>query len=302
LQHELGHLIAGLFDEYALDGSVALTRAGGEILRANCSSVQPAPHWAGVPNVRFLPGCALYPNVYHPFDTCRMGTHGREFCPICDREMRTELLCLKNPDDPKYCSGRPESITTADSRLTPEPILSKAALANLEVLRAGLAFQPASQDASAPLLRMLVRVESATAAPLKIVSATDSTGRHILRNRRIGDYVYEVTENGTVTLGVLPGNPFEIREYSGGINEHRGTPTRSATFLIQIPNVTRAALLSGARNMGIVVYRLRPDAGNEPVTSSRLNEMRAKGIAETVVQLSASQVREQLKGLKPAAP
>jgi hypothetical protein len=300
LHHELGHLIGGLFDEFALPANAGQVHPSAPIKRANCSSRKPAVHWSGVSGLEYLRDCALHPRVFRPYHECRMGTHGSEFCPICLREMNNEIACLRDPrQDRARCNP---DLAPGPS---PELIVSRRqplALATVRTLPSVVHMSTAdSQEPSAavPILRLLVRVGSSPKEkPLTIVSANDSNGRYVPRIRRLGDYVYEVTENGVIkAVGVLPADPFEVRSYSGGVAEHSVKPTTDATFLITIPNVTRMAAV-GPRPMAIAVYKLGPTVNNDPITVSRLAGFKEKKQIELVTQLSAPDVQRQLELLK----
>jgi hypothetical protein len=299
LHHEFGHLVGGLFDEYSVSANAGQVHPDAPITRANCTSVQPAPHWSGVPQP-YQPGCALYPStLFHAYPTCRMGAHGREFCDVCRAELQRELECLMTRQGAKaQCNLLdPRKIDKPEVRLVRTPLYAN-------VLRTEMA-QPVSQDqAVVDTLRMLVRVQrnlennKPIPNPIRIISASNSTAPNIPRIRRLGDYVYEVADETarTVAIGVIPSDPFEIREYAGGPNEHRRTPSGFATFLIPIPTLKREHLLEGSRAISITIYKLKPQVDNTPISAERLNFLKKEQV-EVVAQLPAGAVRQQLKEL-----
>lgn len=296
LQHELGHLIAGLYDEFALPANIGQVPEA-PIKRANCSTRRPAPHWNDITNPMpmYLQDCAHYPRIFRAFHDCRMGAHGTEFCPVCVREMNAEIACRINPLR-SGCSAPPSGPSGS-------LMASHRRGGAFSVVRTAPAIVPASgalQDPSAPvpILRLLVRVApDDKQTPMTIVAANDSNGRFIPRVRRVGDYVYEVTENGVTTaLGVLPGNPFEARAYSGGLSEHTVRPTPDATFLIPVPNLIRSAALS-SRPIALAIYKLGPAVNNDLITPARMANFKESQDVTLIGRLTPNQVQEQLAKL-----
>ena len=94
LQHEMGHVIAELFDEWVMPANQTVAYPG--VIQTtdtrNCWPSATTPHWMTpkFPGAQAKPGCALFgQGVVHPYDFCRMGTatHHPQFCEVCKAEM-----------------------------------------------------------------------------------------------------------------------------------------------------------------------------------------------------------------------
>ena len=101
LEHEFGHLLAGLKDEYVID-ALKNTPYPGPWDKKNCSTAKP-PYWmnVGLPSTPAnLTGCALYGvDIVHAFEDCKMGTKGAKFCHVCNREMQATWDFYGNPEN-----------------------------------------------------------------------------------------------------------------------------------------------------------------------------------------------------------
>jgi hypothetical protein len=258
LEHEFGHLIAGLFDEYALPPNGAYVTP--DVDGPNCSNVMVTgaqPSWMKLSLSKTpmnLPECRYYlTNIVRPYDTCRMRSADTDFCYVCSSEMSAELGIF------------------AAKQLSQMPM-------HLPVVQAGLMFlQPPA--AQLPLADRSVRVlvemtksaaGSATLATARVVALTEVSAPAVQRHRRVGDYVSSVVEGRTVLdVAVLPGDPFQRRTYGGASAPHqRRDDILTASIVVMIPHMTRQQLLT--RSIGILFYRLDPLSGRLP-DGSRAN-------------------------------
>ena len=103
LEHEFGHLIAGLFDEFPLPLN-PLDYPGPDVDGPNCSNVftngAPSPLWMNstwpqAPVNRSE--CRHYTNkIVRPFDDCRMRSADTPFCYVCSAAMSSILGLFTN--------------------------------------------------------------------------------------------------------------------------------------------------------------------------------------------------------------
>jgi IgA Peptidase M64 len=280
LQHEFGHLLAGLYDEFHTAEHVSHPHPEAPITRANCSTNPAAPHWGTGSTFSNAAGCDLYGSgIVHPTDSCRMGLHGQTFCQVCQGEMDAAIA---------------ESTPSADAR---------PSLDNLRTTTAGFFSQqpttpPANDNRS---VRVLLEVNRETGS-VSVKRATDATGPVRSQHQRTGDYVYEITDGGKpLSVGVIAGNPFETRSYRGGTSQHAAAETSTANILVTIPRETRQSLIRAGRNIEIAIYRLEAQAGNEPVTIDRLGDLKKRERVRPRARVSAKDFRAALEGTKPAA-
>lgn len=308
LHHELGHLIGGLFDEFSLPQNQNLTSPDAPIDGLNCRTISGTtpPNW-GVSGAGSLPGCALYgKDIVHAFPECRMGAHGLAFCEVCHSQMNIAIDCWEHPERrPAQCNPDLPPVNTANTR--PAPVIAHARPlplpANVRVLSAGFNLTELFQAPQAETLRLLVRVTSKPSGPIKVLSVKDSNARHVPMLRRTGNFVYEVSEAGRIlSVGVLPGNPFEVHAHNGGVNEHKANATSTATFTLAIPNETRTRVTGATRAVEIAFYKLTPQAGYEPITPSRLNDLKASKRATEYARLRPNELRDQINALSAASP
>jgi len=274
MEHEFGHLVAGLWDEYALPNNGAYTMP--PVDGPNCSNQSTAPIWNNgmYQNLKNLPGCKLFAtNIIRPYERCRMRSHHTAFCDVCAHNMKAALTAFLN---------------TSQAQLTTVPLLF-----------AGLALRPAAiEQTPTPSVRVLVRIDrtdanndiGGSASVVKLTPVDDAPIVH--RYRRTGDYVYAIveTKSGVETVlesGVLAGDPFQPRSYAGASAPHGVQPRMaSASIVVMMPNLSRAELKS--RRIGIRFFHLDPLSGrmnngeHQEITPTQLKEMMGslKGLAE----------------------
>jgi len=256
LEHEVGHLVGGLFDEFVLQTA---DYPGPNVDGPNCSNVYDGsgaktPIWASTTWPQSpvnVDGCRFYATkIYRPYDNCRMRSPDTGFCYVCAQDM-SDVLGL-------FTVGQ------SSQRIVPTPILA-----------AGFVQPPAPAPRSprrAVSVRLLVEitkpaVPATSDAKARIVALKQIEAAIVHVHKRIGDYVYGIVENGKVVeTEVLAGDPYQQRAYGGAPAPHRADddpitkkPAVSAKVVVVIPSVTRQQLAQGA--FEVVFFRLDPREG-----------------------------------------
>ncbi len=308
LQHELGHVVAGLYDEWALasNGTTPFPYPLPPTERRNCALwPTPPPYWTGMANVVNDAGCRLYSTgVVHPFHDCRMGaSHHREFCEICRLTMTKAFNDIVSLTD--YPDNQSPGITSPqdadldfDKPRPPNPVPSHAATA-----RTGLGFVNAAFVAQQPvppvptkpagptsILRVLVNFD-----PVKRVLQAKKgyavTARYTPSYRKLGEYAYEILDGDrTLEVGVLPDRLFEARGYRGGGTQHQVSTPLPTDVIIEIPHLTVRELLDTKRLISVKFYWLSPTVQAQMITKAVFATIRGK-LAQPVAQLNPDQLR-----------
>jgi hypothetical protein len=294
IHHELGHLLGGLKDEYAIP-ELAKIRYPDPFDEVNCSTAPfatppTAPHWVtsgllAAPAGGFPEGCALYgKGIVRPTDDCRMGVHGTAFCKVCSTEMQKTWDYYSNPEGWN-------------------PNLSARAIpANLRISTAGFSLQPSPpQSAQLPQgsqLRLLTNVNRVTGA-VTVQTATDVTGALVPRRRRVGVYVSEVMEgNNEIAFDVISGDPFSSHGYRGGGSQHTRvpgeppTPSETASIVVSIPGVSRADLISGKRAVGLTFYQLGPTVKDPIIRQDAWAKYRTGNQVKRIASVTPDKLKE----------
>lgn len=269
--HEFGHLIGGLYDEYD-DGAAAY--GGAAVNRSNCSTQLPPalPYWATlslVPSPSNPLGC-LYSvsGIVRPYPTCKMRDFDTNplFCAVCRREMEAVL-------SPGPRGGVPTAPT------------------QLRIIKAAFV-QPPPPPIINTAVRLVIRVDARTGQST-VLAATEVQRPQIVQ-RRIGDVVYAVTENGqTLVTGVFPGDPFETRIYNGP-GKHTNSEASAATIVVLVPQANVRSLL--ARSVQVTFYRIGT-SDPDPVTPDKLRSLLQAGAARSISVLTPSVLNERLRAL-----
>jgi hypothetical protein len=296
IEHEIGHLVFGLLDEFSLAKNVNVSYPTPPVRPyVNCSTDVRNPYWLNNPDfkgARVVPHCDLFGlGIVHAYDDCKMGAHGRTFCPVCQKILTTEMGCvLGNESCDTDVALRSSGFGTVGAGLllataaTPAPTSEPV--------------QPA-KSADRPMLRLLLAVNSAPDSPVAVLSAIDSKGRAGNRERRVGDYVYEVTDGqSTLALGVLPGHPFEARSYRGGLTEHAANTQSTASIVVAIPGETRETVRRANRDVRVTFYRLSPELSATRITSGLMQKLRGTPMLQRHAQLTGQQLRDGIEQLK----
>ncbi len=282
LEHEFGHLIGGLFDEYTLNPPPFTD----DVDRLNCST-KATPYWSqsgGLPASATTiptsePGCLLYESeqahlIRRPYLNCMMRAAGAPFCDICSGELADELAT---------------HTVAASSRLDRRPLLRSlseamilhAAFMQEPARKAGARQPPAEQSTAitrrpaqppsarppAPHVRLMIQVNDldATKRTTQVVSAVDVTAPVVTRIRPVGTYAWEALEDGKpIATGVFPGDPFQKAPYANAGAPHPAPqPNPVSNVVVMIPNRTLEELRK--HTIDIVFFKLKPSAGREEI-------------------------------------
>lgn len=264
LQHELGHLIAGLYDEWAMASNGAHPGLTND--RLNCAPTPPPPpHWnAGYVGFQNVPGCDLHPTgVIHPYTMCRMGaTHHAKFCEVCKQAMDWRFVEMKTPGlDNSNITGpqgtNPSQQASDEPMARPRFRMINAAFIEQTPPPKPLPVPPIPPVVPRSIVRVLVEFNPDTNA---IISKhrTFATGIYLPSYRRLGEFLYEVRDNsGTLEVGVWPDHLFEARGYRGG-TQHATGPRQAAEVFVDIPNEDEKSFANPGRRLQVVVYRIPP--------------------------------------------
>jgi hypothetical protein len=329
LEHEFGHLIGGLLDEYSLPPDKPYR--GEDIDELNCSNAPfkpppvggrggpppppPEPWWKklSLPSTPTEPqGCNYAATrIVRPYEHCRMHAAHADFCPVCVHELTGALEAFKA-----------KRLSRADAP-RPMPIL----LAGFAPVQSAKAVQPAAQPPAqperppaggrtnipdrqpvpgtpvVPTVRVVLELTPIQGGvSTKVLTIADVTTPRIQRYRRTGDLVYAVVENNTVLeSGVIAGDPFQRRVYGGSGAPHQTGTATKASVVVMIPNVDRQQLQ--ARTIGIRFYRLKPTTGRaadgtrDDITPERLNAMVGNREAAPFAELSSVDLKKAAQQL-----
>jgi len=256
-RHELGHLIAGLYDEYFPEPP-AVVPFSGLLLDLNCSINTTTPWWltsGSFPGATSKPGCkSATSGIVRPYDDCRMRHYPREFCAVCAYLMGNVLDVYINPPLPPTAPTQMKIQSIAYVEQPPPPLNDQS-------------------------VRLLVNVNTTTKVA-RVVTAANEAGPYVPSYRRTGNIVYEISENGeTIETGVLPGDPFEIRSYKGRGTPHGSETKPSANVLVFIPRATLQTVLG--RNFTVSLYQMSPSLRpRDDVTPAAFKTMRQSNAAQ----------------------
>ena len=287
LQHEFGHVLAGLFDEWSMPQNLNVAYPGVIHMsdNRNCWPTMPpaaqAPHWENsvkqFKNFQNLPGCDLFgQQVIHPYEFCRMGTKHDPmhpghpvFCPVCEAAMDDTFDFYRDWRGFLNSSGHREPATGPSARHEP------SSASPFRIMNAALVTQQpvAGESRPIPIVRLLVQFDPA-ARTISVKQRTSATGVYVPSYRRVGRFAYELTEgNKTIEVGVIPDHLFEARGYRGG-PVHATSAPKAAEIVIQIPNETVEGLQGPGRNLQLVIYELSDRVPGRFITPGTFQEVR----------------------------
>jgi hypothetical protein len=260
LQHEFGHQLAGLHDEYVVEPTTPYPTP--PLYGPNCTTDLMNAWWKdmtsvpGFPKLENKPGCHYFGwKIWRPFETCRMRTTTVEFCAVCKGEVI-------------YAATERQFLLSGPNVKTPSS--SHAMVDAPRVVRAAYILQPPPPDSSVRVVITLTVAADGLSARGHALTAADVASPATKMYRRTGDYMFEIKEGGvTKETGFLTGDPFEQRAY-GTQTSHATAPSRTANVVIAIPGATKADLAT--RNIQINLYRLRGVAeriSGDPATFER---------------------------------
>ncbi len=264
LQHEFGHVLAELFDEWSTAGNKNVNYTGVIQMddARNCWPTRPpatkTPHWRRNPkfsDAKEYPECDLFGRqVVHPYQFCRMGTahmHPPAFCKVCTSEMDFAFDYYRDW----------KKIMAAIQKDPNSPISPQASHApttpRFRIMNA--AFVEREQDPTAPIsiLRFVVEIDPES-GNVTAKSRTSGTGVYVPSYRRLGSLAFEYLENDkTVEVGVIPDHLFTARGYRGA-GVHESSARKPAEVVIAIPNEDVKTIAAPGRRLQLVIYRI-PD-------------------------------------------
>jgi hypothetical protein len=263
LQHELGHLVGLLFDEWALPSNGTTPHPGLINETLNCASG--TPYWVNntnYPGAKALPACDLYENgVFHADEHCRMGAmNHRKFCDVCNAAMEKAFA---------FVNSVPPPIETPQPQASHAP----AAAAGFRIMNASFATTAVMQDPSnppRPIMRMVVDFDPGSPAPdvravqMAVRQRIFAVGVYVPNHRRVGEFLYEVSDrNGVREVGIIPASYFKSRALTGG-GAHGTGPARPVRMFLDIPNEDVKSASDKTRNLKVVVYRI-PRTVTDPI-------------------------------------
>lgn len=296
IEHEIGHLVFGLLDEFAYANN---TRPPVPVRgNLNCSRAA-TPYWMNntdFPYAQKLPACdGFADDIWHAFHECKMGSYGDDFCPVCSKILVTEIGCALGNGECEGASGDGAQIhpRVRDADLMLATSRTPVAPAKLfQALKPAAPAQPANRE----VLRLLLGVNASPNSPVAVLSAIDSKGSGGNHERRVGDYVYEVTDGtNTLAVGVLPGDPFQARSYRGGLTEHAANAQATASIVVTIPGETRGRVLDAKRNVSVTFYKLSPELNIMRISPGVIQKLRGTADLQQHAQLTAQQLREGIE-------
>jgi hypothetical protein len=260
LQHELGHALGELFDEWAMasKGSTPHGPFTPGKDRLNCAVTPPPPaHWMPkFPDATNEAECDLHANgVIHPYHDCRMGkTHHTAFCKVCAKLMDDSFDYFRNPEGGGVLNSRitnPNPLNANPHVAAPQP--------QFGFVNAAFFAQQSRVPPPAPQPRPLVRVLAEfnpTARTVTPKSQTFATAVYVPSYRRLGQYVYEVLDGtNTLEVGVIPDHLFESRAYGGG-TQHGTSAQQTVEVVITVPDEDAKTLAAPNRRLRVIMYRI----------------------------------------------
>lgn len=283
LAHEFGHLLAELFDEYSL--SVHDGQTYPQQLNCRNCSTQPVPYWGAAAYGSFVnqPPCDYYrQGIVHPYPDCKMARTDAAFCPICRDNVNNAIAFYHDPEHWNPSLGVCPVVST--NPLNPSPPRS------LRINGAGLFVQPPTAQS---IVRVLVSLDR-QAGTARVQRVTEAKGKFVAPDRRLGVLAYEVVDNDKLlSVGVIQGDPFQVRDYRGG-SRHGTSQINTASVVVLIPNETKQDLTQSGRAVQIAFYRLTPTITAPRITRQVWTELKAKNQVERLSQISPDELRKAM--------
>ena len=272
LQHELGHLIGQLYDEWGFKNSGAHqgTPVGDTL---NCSDAQ-TPYWmsnqTAFPGANTYPGCDLYESgASHAYNMCRMGAmYHKEFCLVCKAVMDKAFAFMTSAQG-SYAMPQPQ----ASHEPTTVP---RFRITNASFVQSVIAQDPAQQNLPRRIMRLMVDFDPGSGPPTNTQPSLRvrptriyTNGVYVPKYRRVGRFVYEVTDTGDrlKEIGVIPDSMFRSRAYHGSAGHATGA-ARPVQMFVDIPDEDNSTMTTGNRQLKIALYRLPDTFKDEMITKA----------------------------------
>jgi hypothetical protein len=304
LQHEFGHVLADLFDEWALasNGSTPYPEIIPKTDLRNCFDLRntPPPHWSALPGAGQIPGCDLYQTgIVHAFQDCRMGaSHHATFCAVCKLNMDAAFLYERNPewDNPNITNPNIQNPNVSNPNQA-----RRGAHDEPHIIAAAFELQPPPKitlkpATARPIMRLVVSFDPAKFT-LAVKSASFTIARYVPQYRRLGgQFVYEFTDaaNTILEVGVLPGHLFEGRSYRGAAQQHQTAPPGAKDVVLLLPDLDEKTARDASRAITLQIYRLSPTVSATRITPNVLRDLKDSKTAERVAQATSDQIRGAL--------
>lgn len=306
LQHEFGHRIAYLWDEWFPETTTAppsyVTAAAykpptwspGDT--RNCwpkGTGEPTPHWELNPvfkNFTNPAGCdQVAAGVVHPYDHCRMGTsHARMFCDVCKAEMDksfAELVEQANAFAGPGGTGEAANASIVNLRASHSPAQAGFRIANAAFVVERQPVPPPAAPQTRPVLKVVIRY-TPDQRVVNIRQVTNGSGQYVPNYRRSGQYMYEVKDGSNIVdIGVIPDQLFEAHGSRGGA-PHTTTKLETVDLVVMIPDRTVESL--GARPLQVVFYKIPTNVTDRTITRASFPKLRAGGGFESWGQMTLS--------------
>jgi hypothetical protein len=296
LQHELGHYLGKLFDEWAVrsNGVTPYPESIPTSDNRNCwpggpGYTGPVPHWlATFPGSGQIPGCDLYQEgVVHAFSSCRMGaTNYRKFCAVCEAALEKAFQDMRTPYRAPQLGPQTLNLATSRGRILnaafieqPKPVPPPAA-------------PPPPPLTSRPIMRLLVTFDpgvkgGGTVKPVNpsfvLKKKTFVTGAYVTSYTNAGEFLYEIQDGGqTREIGILPSHLFTARGYRAGSGQHRTGTRNAADVVIAIPDYTEARF--NTSDIRVIVYRVPRSVNDRIINIETFQALRKSHSFEKVIE------------------
>jgi IgA Peptidase M64 len=253
--HEYGHGIAGLYDEYTVQGTGVYS--GAEINVKNCSVTPDRDNvvWSqlidpktDIPTdssknidvnqtVGIFTGCDYAEKrIYRPVKDCRMNSNDRVFCPVCLRLMNEAV----------------------------KPFLPEASASTV-----ALGAAPPQSGSGGTYLNMVIRIGKNQ--KVAVLKATELQGNPIASQQGSPSYFLAFNKDSEPSYAdFLPENPYLVRGFADPKHPEKGENISFATTATIIVNVPKTDIASATQNLGFQLYSANPGTVN--VVPSESNE------------------------------
>jgi len=241
--HEYGHGIAGLYDEYTVQGTGAYS--GSEINVKNCSVTRDRDNvvWSqlidpktDIPTdssknidinqtVGIFTGCDYAETkIYRPVKECRMNSNDRVFCPVCLRLMSDAV---------------------------------KPFLPGISAPADAIGAAPPQSGSSGTYLNMVIRIGNNQ--KVSVLKATELQGNPVASQQGSPSYFLAFNKDSEPSYAdFLPENPYVVRGFTDPNHPEKGENISFADAATIIVNVPKTNIASATQNLGLQLYSVDP--------------------------------------------